>query len=606
MQKIIKLDKNLINQISAWEVVERPASVVKELIENSIDASATNIKISILEWWKKQIIITDNWEWIQKKDLEICLDKYTTSKIKSLEDLYNVLTFWFRGEALASISSVSKISIISKISDSLEAYKLDYNNEMWKIFTKSSHSTWTTIIIDNLFYNTPARLNYLKQDRTEYLKILSYLENACLSNPNIWFEFESEWKKIFKYSEDETLKTRIYNIYWSELSENLLDVNFEMFWIKIIWYISNPKINFQNKNKQHIFVNSRPITSIIISKAIIDAYNRFIPHGSYPAYVLNIFINPTIIDVNVHPRKQEIRFENEQNIFRTVYHAIFDKLEKISLITPLAYSSFLHQPSEAKVELKIPSYYTWSWTNFKEFSPYKNTYSNPNQYKINNSINFTKEILQNSWDLEKPKNEVNLFESWDLHYTKLWKIIGQAFNSYIIVENEWKIVILDQHALAERIIYEKLLKLDTKKFSQKLLFPENIKLATNELEIIIDNKDIFENMWFEIEILWNSIISIYTIPDFVKKEDLNNLILWIIWDIAYWNILKSKSLEEIKNKIFAYTACRSAIKFWNKLNLFEMNKLLKDSTESYSSTCPHWRPVIYEIWLEDLKNKYER
>lgn len=604
MQKIIKLDKNLINQISAWEVVERPSSVVKELIENSIDAGGKNIKIEITEWWKKEIIISDDGEWMLKEDLEICLEKYTTSKIKSLADLYNVLTFWFRWEALASISSVSDMSMISKTKDSLIAYKLEYNNEKWKIFTQSSHWVWTTIIVKNLFYNTPARLNYLKQDRTEYLKILSYLQNAVLSYPEIWFEFISDEKKIFKYNSNETLKTRIYEIYWNEMSDNLLEINFEMIWIKVEGYISDPKINFQNKSKQHIFVNKRPISSIIISKAISDAYNRFIPHGSFSAYILNIDIDPTVIDVNVHPRKSEIRFENEQNIFRVVYHAVLNKLEKVSLIAPpesnnnfsLFQREYLRNEGEG---LKIPSYFTSSWTNFKEFSPYKNTQTNPNQFSFQNPPAF-------SHPLDKGDLKDNSFETWDLHYTKLWKIIGQAFNSYIIVENEWKIVMLDQHALAERIIFERLVKLDKKNSSQKLLIPESVKLSSNELSVIIDNKDIFENMWFEIEILWNSIISIYTIPNFVKKENLSEIILWIIEDLNSWNNLKSKTIDEIKNKIYAYTACRSAIKFWNKLNLFEMNKLLNDSVESYSSTCPHGRPVIYEIWLNELKGKYER
>lgn len=605
MWKIITLDKNLINQISAWEVVERPASVVKELIENSLDAQSKNIKIEISQWWKKQIIIHDDWEWIAEDDLKICLEKYTTSKIKSLSDLYHILTFWFRGEALSSISSVSEMSIISKTKESLIAYKLEYNNETWKIFTKSSHWIGTTMVINNLFYNTPARLNYLKQERTEYTKILLYLHNAVLSYPEIWFEFISDEKKIFKYNQNETLHSRIYEIYGHELSDNIEEICFEMIGIKVSGYISHPKINFQNKSKQHIFVNKRPISSIIISKAISDAYNRFIPHWTYPAYILNIEVDPTIIDVNVHPRKSEIRFENEQNIFRSVYHAVMNKLENVVLIKNKNESNNNYPLWEREYQkgegLKNPSYFTSSWNNFKEFSPYKDVSINPNQSRINDSIHFTKNILQN----EKIEH-YNTFESWDLHITQLWTIIWQAFNSYIIVENEGKIIILDQHALAERIIYEKLIKKEYKNNIQKLLIPENIKLTIEELSVILDNKDIFEDMWFEIEILWNGIISIYTVPDFMKKEKLNEIILWIIEDIYSWNNLKYKTIDEVKNKIFAYTACRSAIKFWNKLNLFEINKLLNDATDWYSSTCPHGRPSVFEIWLMDLKDKYER
>lgn len=614
MSKIIQLDQSLANQIAAWEVVERPISVIKELVENSIDAWAKNIKVEIKDWWKTYISVSDDWEWIEKDDLEICIDKYTTSKIKNLEDLYNVMTFWFRWEALASISAVSKFEIISKTKNSNTSYKLTFDNISWKKISETTSNIWTQIIVKDLFFNTPARLNYLKTDRTEYSKILDYLYSASLANPEIWFEFINDEKKVFKFNSKEDLKTRIFEIYWDDFFSNLLELNFEWIWIKVKWFISDPKISFPTKSRQNLFVNKRPISSPLIFKAINDAYNRFIPHWQNPWYVINLEVNPTIIDVNVHPRKQEIRFENEQNIFRSVYHAVLDKLEWVSLIQNTENPSskankenyeFNNFISQNIIKETTPNYYTWSWTKFKSYSPYKDTSSNPNQFKISDAINFSRTILDNN--IDNQNNEV--FEeknSWDLHYTKLWKIVWQAFNSYIIVENNNKIILLDQHALAERIIYERLSKIDKNINSQWLLIPENIKLTWEEINIIENQKNIFLDMWFEFEILWNNILSITWIPDFVKKEELKNVVLWIIQDISAWNILKSKTLEEIKNKIFAYTACRSAIKFWNKLNLFEMNKLLNDWVESYSSTCPHGRPVIYEISLNDLKDKYER
>lgn len=620
MSKIIQLDKNLANQIAAWEVVERPISVIKELVENSIDAWANSIKIEIKDWWKTYISVSDNWEWIEKDDLEICIDKYTTSKIKNLEDLYNVMTFWFRWEALASISSVSKFEIISKTKNSNISNKLTFDNISWKNISETYWNIWTQIIVKDLFFNTPARLNYLKTDKTEYSKILDYLYSASLANPWIWFEFINDEKRVFKFNVWEDLKTRIFEIYWDDFFSNILPLSFESVWIKVTGFISDPKISFPTKSRQNLFVNKRPITSPLIYKAINDAYNRFIPHWQNPWYVINLEVNPTIIDVNVHPRKQEIRFENEQNIFRSVYHAVLDKLEWVSLINPPVLSDIpLNKGDSDHREqgdfnnfnlpdiIKEPSsnYYTWSWTKFKSYSPYKDISSNPNQFRINEAINFSRAILDN--DIDNENNEI--FEernSWDLHYTKLWKIIWQAFNSYIIVENNNKIVLLDQHALAERVIYEKLSKIDKNINSQWLLIPENLKLTGEEINIIETQKSIFEDMWFELEVLWNNILSIIWIPNFIKKEDLKDTILWIIQDISSWNILKSKTLEEIKNKIFAYTACRSAIKFWNKLNLFEMNKLLNESVDTYSSTCPHWRPVIYDIDINELKDKYER
>lgn len=612
MSKIITLDPHLANQISAGEVVERPVSVVKELVENAIDAWATSIKIEIKDWGKSFISIQDNGVGISPQDLPIAIDKYTTSKIKNLDDLYHVMTFWFRWEALASISSVSRFSIITKTKENNEAYRLDFDNISGKKISPTFWETGTQIIVEDLFFNTPARLNYLKTDRTEYAKILEYLYAIALSYPDIWFEFVSDEKRIFKMNSWEDLKTRIYFIYTEAFEQDMLEVHFSSVWIEISWYITGPKISFPNKNRQNLFVNHRPISSPLIFKAISDAYNRFIPHGNYPGYVLHIQIDPTLIDVNVHPRKQEIRFENENNIFRSVYHAILDKLENSSLVhtSDIWAWEFQNESEEAEntfqkssfesPTIQEPKYYTGSGTKFKSYSPYKNVSAHPQQSTISDSINFTKTFLENTASSFDEEN------SQDLHYTKLGKIVGQTFHSYIIVEKDAKILMFDQHALAERILYERLVKKETKETQQTLLIPENIKLTPSEKALLEDKKEIFREMGFEIEFLSHNILSVASIPNFIKKENIQEIILWVIKDLSEWNTLKSNTLEEVKNKIYAYTACRSAIKFWNKLNLFEMNRLLNDAVEWYSSTCPHGRPVIFEISLQDLKDKYER
>ena len=610
MSKIIKLDKNLANQIAAWEVVERPASVIKELIENSIDAKADNIKIEIENWWINKIIITDNWEWIEKEDLPLVIEKYSTSKIKNLDDLYNIMTFWFRWEAISSISSVSDMQIISKNINENFWNSLEILAWISQNIERIASETGTKIIVENLFYNTPARLNYLKKARTEYNHILSFLQNIALSYPNVWFEFISEWKQIFKYITREDLKTRIYSIYWASFSENLLKVNFSMNWINVTWYISDPKVSFPNKNRQSLFINKRVIKSPLIFKAINDAYNRFIPHSMSSAYVLNLEVDPTQVDVNVHPRKLEVRFASEQNIFRAVYHAIQEKLEKVSLISNNNLSktniqnNYSHNSFKNNFSTTVTNnWYTGSWTKFKAYSPYTDKTPNINQTQINESLNFSKTILDN-WSIYK--DDWILEESTDLHDTVLWKIIWQSHNSYIIVEtNDW-IKFLDQHALAERIIYEKLINSDYGHNIQWLLIWESISLTPKEIDILESNKDIFIDMWFDFETMpWNIVI-VNWIPDFIKKENISNIFMWILEDIWNQNSSRSTTLEEVKNKIFAYTACRSAIKFGHKLNLFEMNKLLNDSITDYSATCPHWRPVIFEINLNELKDKYER
>jgi len=598
MSKIIKLDKVLANQIAAGEVVERPFSVVKELVENSIDAWASSIKVEIKEGWIEEIIITDNWEGIEKEDLKIVTQKYTTSKIKSLEDLYNVMTFGFRWEALASVSSVSKFSIVSKTANWNFWYKLEVIDWKESDLIEYPCEKWTKIIVKDLFYNTPARLNYLKKPRTEYSYISDLLKQVALSYPSIAFELISDEKSIFKYRQNEDLQTRIYNIYWKDFSQNLLKIDFVMSGINISGYISDPKVSFGSNKKQALFVNKRIIKSPLIFKAIKDAYNRFIPHGQHSWYVLNIEVDPTQVDVNVHPRKLEVRFAQESTIFRGIYHAIQDKLDSVSLLTS-------PQPSPLKErELKIEKYYTGSGTKFKSYSPYKNTSPNPNQWQIKDAFNFSEKILNNNNSPLLQRRGAG--GEVDLSITPLWKIIWQMHNSYIIVQTDNWMTILDQHALAERVIYEKLINNQYKGKTQWLLIWESVNLSQNEVDIVDKHMSIFEEMWFEIEILSNGILLINAIPDFIKKENISNIIEWVIVDIwELWN-KKSLTLEEVRNKIFAYTSCRSAIKFGHSLSLFEMNKLLNDSILDYSATCPHGRPVVYNIDLMELQNKYER
>ncbi len=621
MSKIVKLDKNLANQIAAWEVVERPISVIKELIENSIDANATNVKIEIENGWIDKIIISDNGDWIEKEDLPLVVEKYSTSKIKNLEDLYNVMTFWFRWEAMASISSVSDMEIVTK--NTMDDFWSSLKIIAWEVqhISQAWSETGTKIIIENLFYNTPARLNYLKKPRTEYNHIYSFLQQMCLSYPKIGFEFISDSKQIFKYWDNEDLKTRIYNIYWEDFSDHLLEINFDISWINISWYISDPKTSFANKNRQSLFVNKRVIKSNLIYKAINDAYNRFIPHNMFPAYVLNLQIDPTLVDVNVHPRKLEVRFASEQSIFRAVYHSIQEKLEKVSLVKNdvISEDSNVGSNNYYKPSFSAPDTqksfnswwwgYTWSWTKFKAYSPYSDKSAPINQTKIDSALSFSKEILNFSpWQGgDAWKAEGVVFEkSNDLHDTPLWKIIWQAHNSYIIVQTEQGIQFLDQHALAERIIYEKLVKWDYWHNTQWLLVWESLSLTPKEIDIVEQNSKTLSEMWFDFETMpWNIVI-VNAIPDFIKKENITEVFMWILEDIWKQNFSKSTNLDEIKNKIWAYTACRSAIKFWHKLNLFEMNKLLCDAVMDYSSTCPHWRPVIFDISLNELKDKYER
>ncbi|MCD5380808.1 DNA mismatch repair endonuclease MutL, partial [Candidatus Gracilibacteria bacterium] len=607
------------NQIAAGEVVERPFSVVKELVENSIDAGATSVKVEIKEGGIEEIVVIDDGGGIDKDDLSLVTEKYTTSKITSIEDLYNVMTFGFRGEALASISSVSRFQIVSKTADSDFGYCLEVIDGEESDVMESPCETGTKIIVKNLFYNTPARLNYLKKPRTEYTHIADFLKQMSLSYPEVAFELVSDEKTVFTYRQGEDLQTRIYSVYGEDFFENTLELNVEMSGIKLSGFISDPKVSFGSNKKQSLFVNKRIIKSPLIFKAISNAYNRFIPHSQHSGYVLNIDVNPTEVDVNVHPRKLEVRFANESSIFRGIYHAIQSRLEGVSLMN-LGDSEESNNTEDVNrfsssqnnfqqvAGGKNPEYYTGSGTKFKSYSPYKNTSANPGQGKIGEAMNFSESIINGATPFSGEREGLGMSSenSGNLNDTPLGRIIGQMHNSYILVQTEEGLKILDQHALAERIIYEKLVNNQYSEATQGLLIGESITLSASELDIIDKHTAIFEEMGFEWEKLSNGIVMINAIPDFIKKDRIASIFTGVIQDIGELGNKKSLTLEEVRNKIFAYASCRSAIKFGHKLSLFEMNKLLHDSVIDYSATCPHGRPVVFDIGLQELQDKYER
>lgn len=610
MWNIITLDTHLANQIAAGEVVERPVSIVKECVENSIDAGATDIKVSLFCWGIEEIAITDNGSGIVKQDLVKATQKYTTSKIASLDDLHNVLTFWFRWEALASMASVSRLTLISKPRDQSQAYSVTLEEGYAHEPESIAFENGTRVIISDLFYNTPARLNYLKKPRTEYGHILNLLQQLSLVYPEIALSCEHDNTSVLQLPANQDLKTRIYEMYGSEFANNILPLTSEFSGMSITGYISDPKISFPNKNRQLITVNKRVISSPIIYRAIANAYNRFIPHGNFPGYVLNIQLDPTQVDVNVHPRKMEVRFANESTVFRSFFHAVEDALNAVSLQTsPHSNDTDTHSSASQQHQVKgveTPQYYTGSWTKFKSYSPYKDTRPNPAQEAIDFSSQVVRSPSQQLWHHAGIQDQPSDMLSNDLHDTPIGKIIGQFHNSYILVETVTGVQILDQHALAERIIYEKLVKQGGWHSIQGLLVGESLHLTAKELSIFQENEAVFAQMGFEAQILsWNSVL-VTSIPDFIKKQDIKEIFLWILNDIRDHNMNQSRSLDEVKNKIFAYASCRSAIKFGHKLNLFEMHALLCDAVVDYSSTCPHGRPVVYDISLDALKDKYER
>lgn len=596
--KIITLSSQLANQIAAGEVVERPVSVVKELLENALDAGASQIRVRLKNGWINLIEVEDNGEGISPEDIPKALEKYSTSKIASLQDLYEVMTFWFRGEALASISSVSEFTLSSKQIGAVAGKSIFTSWGESSTFSDVAHEIGTKVRVENLFFNTPARLNYLKQARTEYLKIQDCIEKFALSFPQVSFSLEHEDKKTLFFPQNQGFLPRIFDIFWASFSEHLLSVEHSFAWFRIFGVISDPKISFPQKTKQVLFVNQRTVQSPLISKAISDAYNRYIAHGTYPWYVLFIEVDPTQIDVNVHPRKMEVRFAWESTLFRSIFHAVEDTLAAVSLASwsDTSPTSYSHHSSIPSAPEKQERYYTGSGTKFKNYSPYTITQADPTQA----ALDFSRAILSSEQSFQEQECAG---KNHDLHETPFGKIIGQIHNAYIIVQTQDWLIILDQHALAERVLYEKIASSGYTPKVQKILWGIGIHLDTQEFALFSEYKQNLEEMWFEIESLSHQTLMIQAVPDYLIKNDIEKIFRAILADISTQG---SISGNEVRHKIWAYMACRAAIKFGDPLSIFEMHALLRDANLEYSVTCPHGRPVVYDIGLQELKKKYER
>ena len=569
---IKKLSQHIINKLKAWEIVERPASVVKELVENSLDANAKNIVVEVIDWWKKLIKVSDDWMWISKQDLPMTIERYATSKISSYEDIEKILTYWFRGEALAAISEVSKFKIISKTTEEDIAWQLKKIGKDIKLLPSSvGFQHWTVVYVQDLFYNVSVRRKYLKSWKTEFHYIKSLMLNYALTNENIWLKLISEWKKIYDFPIVSNLWDRVLDIFWEDIFRNLLYFENYKNKIKVYGFAWNSQLSFQNSDNIYLFVNKRPVNDKILKKAILQAYYRQIPPGEYPFIILYLEVDPLLVDVNVHPRKLEVRFKDPNSIYNFVYNSISDILwkEKISFVSL----------DDVKV-------------------------SKENEYKAE----LTKLPLNFSFDVSISSKNNNLeIDSWDEVNNVLdFKIIGQLWNSYILLEDESNLYIVDQHALAERIIFEKIKK-DIKKSWLKptpLLSPLILELPLHFTNSQIEEKiKKLNELGFDIWLIWDRKITIWSVPSVFSKYkiEISKLVIDLLWESEI-------NINKLLDHIWATKACKAAIKAWDKLSFEEMKKLIEDWFEyiSWQFVCQHWRPSFVKIPKEKIDKMFDR
>ncbi|API86393.1 DNA mismatch repair endonuclease MutL [Francisella uliginis] len=587
------LPENLANQIAAGEVIERPSSVVKELVENSIDAGATEITIEIQEGGKSLIRIRDNGKGITHDDLQLALAPHATSKVYTLDELESVASMGFRGEALASIASVSKLKIISKHQDLDDAWQI--NNQTREV-TPAAHVTGTTIEVSELFYNTPARRKFLKKDNTEFLHISDLLKKYMLCYFGIAFRLIHNGKEVkdLLLAEDAQLKyNRVLDLYSRDFIENAIYIDKEVGDAHLWGWVASPRFNRARADMQSFYINGRIIKDKIVTHAIKNAYKDVMYGNRYPAFLLYLDMDYKEVDVNVHPAKSEVRFRNQ----KFIYDFLFGTVNKA--IT-----------TSADVEVDKSALQE----DIYEESSSVNNPLNIGNMSLDISVEDDQEESESNTSLlDKYLNNQNIQEN-EIHISQkpkssgLGQAICQIHGIYILSQVDDGVVLVDMHAAHERILYEEMKKTwhaDTDKFKQNLLVPLTCQLSSSIVATIDENIEVFEKLGFEISIVADDAVLVRAVPIYVKNKDIQELISNVATELVSSG--KTKSVKFYLNHILATVSCHAAVRANDKLSIPEMNHLLRQmETVENSGQCNHGRPTWVRLSFAQLDNFFLR
>lgn len=605
MGKIQLLDENVISKISAGEVIDGPYSVVRELIDNSIDAKSTKIIVNIIEGGKKLIEVIDNGEGMDKEDLEKCYLRHSTSKIRTIEDLYKITTMGFRGEALASISEVSEVEIISKPANQEEGYKITINGGKFISLTPHPSQDGTIVRVKNLFFNLPVRKNFLRSETTEFRNIFDVVIKKSIPFPEIHFEIIHNLKKEIILPKTNSLLERIKNIYPEIKELNYIRKTYDEMEIEI--FFSKPSINRPTRNLQQLFVNKRYVESKTFLTAVSNAYSNLVPKGSYPIVFCFITIDPSLIDVNIHPAKKEIKFKNEGKLFHYIIQSIKEGIETTSQIITLEEDNLKFNEFEKQIKRSIEEFLIKKREVEEKPQHYKAfdqlPLQNPKTNYVDKTFSQKYSLPQNNYQQSNTNQNLTQLEK-----VNKWNFIGTIFNTYLLFENseEEKVLIIDQHAIHEKLIYSKLYKeiLENKNLQKQILLsPLHIELSKDFQTIIKDNYTLFNQLGFEIELNENK-ITVKAIPTFFGKDiPIEDSIIEICEKIKEGI---EPSIENIL-EIVATISCRKAIKGGEKITSFEAFSLLEESLNSKDSfACPHGRPSMIIFDKKTLESLFLR
>lgn len=574
MPNIAILPDLLINKIAAGEVIERPASVVRELLDNAIDAAATKIAIEVLHGGKKLIRVADNGTGMSRDDALLCFERHATSKIRSEDDLFDIATLGFRGEALPAIASISKITLETFDGNGDSGVKIEIGIDQKKLAADAPPSRGTVIEVRDIFYNTPARRKFLKTDPTELSHIIEMVVQKAFAYPEIMFTLAHNRSELLNAPPAGDMKERFVQLYGDEMTAEFLDVQKQSKTIRVSGFTSSLEYTRASKSHQIIFVNKRPVKNATVNHAVYDVYRDEIPRGRHPAYFLFIEIDPRIVDVNVHPAKREVKFEKPDEVHRIVRAAVYEALNpghEVDLSMPLAAKPF--------------SYGAGGGASWRQDNPF---------------------VSEQQSHIFSGASQTEIFTSGMSREISPFFHIGESFVANVSADG---LVIIDQHAAHERILYEKFLKKTAIK-PEPLVLPLRVELPVREYNLIIGHKDFIADLGLDIEDFGSNNVIIRGMPKELGKADMKGLLIDIaagILEEETSGIKGDVNRENLAKNIAARLACHTSVRGREHLNNEELSQMITDlDNADEPDKCPHGRPTRITLSLDELSRMFKR
>lgn len=632
MAKIRVLDDLTIQKIAAGEVIERPASVVKELIENSIDANSDNIVVEIKNGGKSLIRISDNGDGILEEDLALAFKKHSTSKLRSIEDIFTIMSLGFRGEALSSIASVARVEVLTRTEGSNAGLQaLVEEGEIISLDVVGSPKG-TTMIVRDLFYNLPVRKKFLKSDLSEGNYVSDIVNKLALGNPDISFKFIRDNKTVLQTSQSNSLLDNIYSILGKDTAKSLIPLEYKDSRIKVKGYISNSNLYRGNRNHQYLYINGRYVVDYPLAKVIENQYRTMIPQNRFPVFILYLEIDPLEVDVNIHPTKQEIKFSNSDFVYGKISNLVKETL-RASIYAPQFKLDKEDKEDKQDKEEVVNLFNLGESNKFDDIVVHDFTSKQDNlPIRETNEYDLLMDILEDNLDEDREEDiytdiSFKAIESRDIREDKLdldskpeipeeqkiedllfdIKPIGQVYDTYIIVESkvDEKLIFIDQHAAHERIMYERYKKeYENEAINvQLLMVPEIIELTDRELNYVRENIQVFRDLGFDIDEFGHNSIALRAVPILFGSPKTKDLFLQIL-DSLDTGI--KNSYETSIQKIMKL-ACTNAIKGGDVIKDMEIMALIKDLKACENPyTCPHGRPTMVSMTREQIEKEFLR